>query len=101
MNTNDKSNATWRPRDSAIKGRLSTTEKNALPASAFAFPEARKEPMLDAAHVRNALSRFDQVKDVTNADRDLAFANIQKAAKHFEIQMTETNWHEFGARHTG
>jgi hypothetical protein len=55
--------------------------------------------MIDASHVRNAMSRFDQVKDVTDSDRDLAFSNIQKAAKHFDINMKETNWHQFGAKH--
>ena len=74
-------------------------EKISLPATAFAFPHARKEPMTDAAHVRDAMARFNQVSDVTDAERDLAFANFQKAASHFDIQMKETDWHQFGARH--
>jgi hypothetical protein len=69
-----------------------------LPDTAFAFPSARKEPMTDAAHVRDAMARFNQVGDVTDAERDLAFANFQKAASHFYIQMKETDWHQFGAR---
>ncbi len=40
--------------------------------------------MTDAAHVRDAMARFNQVGDVTDAERDLAFANFQKAASHFE-----------------
>ena len=99
MANNDKSAATWKPHVPVTHGHLSTDKKNALPDSAFAFPNARKEPMIDASHVRNAMSRFDQVNDVTDTDRDLAFSNIQKAAKHFHIQMKETNWHEFGTRH--
>jgi len=31
----------------------------------FAFPFERKEPLNDAAHVRNAIARFDQVQGVT------------------------------------
>jgi hypothetical protein len=52
--------------------------------------------MTDATHIRDAMARFNQVKDVTDAERNLAFANIQKAANHFEIQMKETDWHQFG-----
>jgi hypothetical protein len=89
---------TWEPHGSATHGRLSAAEKDSLPPSAFAFPRARKEPMTNAAHVRDAMSRFDQVEGVTDAERDLAFANIQKAANHFGIQMKETNWHQFGQR---
>jgi hypothetical protein len=91
--------ATWKPDGSAIHGRLSAKDKASLPASAFAFPRARKEPMTDAAHVRDAMARFNQVGGVTHAERDLAFANFQKAASHFDIQMKETDWHQFGAHH--
>jgi hypothetical protein len=35
---------------------MSTADQNDLAASKFAFPEARKEPLTDAAHVRNAAS---------------------------------------------
>jgi hypothetical protein len=80
-----------------MRGRLSKAVKNSLPATAFAFPHARKEPMTDAAHVRDAMARFNQVGDVSDAERDLAFCNIQKAASHFDIQMKETDWHQFGA----
>jgi len=91
------SETTWEPHGSATHGRLSTAEKDSLPASVFAFPSARKEPMTNAAHVRDAMARFDQVKDVSDSDRDLAFANIKKAAKHFGIQMKETDWRQFGS----
>ena len=87
---------TWQPHDE--QGRLSTQEKNDLPESVFAFPKQRKEPMTDATHVRNALARFDQVKDVSDADRDLAFANIQKAARHYKMEMTEGSWQELGKK---
>ena len=88
---------TWQPFEPATHGRLSTAMKNSLPATAFAFPRARKEPMTDAAHVRDAMARFNQVGDVSNAERDLAFRNIQEAARHFDIQMKEANSHQFGA----
>jgi hypothetical protein len=37
---------------------LRTADQNDLPDSAFAFPGARKEPLVDATHVRNAVARF-------------------------------------------
>ncbi len=77
-------------------GQLSAEDRKELPDSAYAFPGKRKEPLTDADHVRNALARFDQVKDVTDAERDAAFENIKKAAKHYRIEMTETSWKELG-----
>jgi hypothetical protein len=38
----------------------------------FAFPRAEKEPLTDAAHVRNAIARFNQVQGVTDAECDEA-----------------------------
>jgi hypothetical protein len=72
------------------------TEQSDLPDSVYAFPKQRKEPLTDAKHVRNAVARFDQVIDVSDADRELAFANIEKAAKYYDVDLSETNWHELG-----
>ena len=85
---------TWKPHTE--HGELSTKEKNDLPESVFAFPKQRKEPLTDADHVRNALARFDQVKDVSDEDRDLAFANIKTAAEHYGVDIKETNWRQLG-----
>jgi hypothetical protein len=89
---------TWKPCKRELNDRLSTAEIDSLPRSCFAFPDARKEPMTDASHVRNALARFNQVHDASDFDRDLAFANIQEAARHFGISVRETNWRQLGAR---
>jgi Family of unknown function (DUF6582) len=86
--------ATWEPYEK--HGRL--TQQSDLPDTVFAFPKQRKEPLTDAQHVRNAVARFDQVIDVSDADRDLAFANIQKAAKHYDVNLLETTWHQLGNR---
>jgi hypothetical protein len=85
---------TWKPVDE--RGTLSTEDRKELPDSAYAFSGKRKEPLTDAQHVRNALARFDQTKDVTDAERDQAFDNIKKAAKHYKIDMTETDWRQLG-----
>jgi hypothetical protein len=84
--------ATWEPYEE--HGRL-TTRSN-LPDTVFAFPHQRKEPLTDAQHVRNAVARFDQVIDVPDEDRDLAFVNIEKAARHYNVDLSETNWHQLG-----
>ena len=85
---------TWKPHEK--HGELAAADRNELPDSAYAFPKKRKEPLTDAKHVRNALARFDQVEDVTDAEREQAFANIKKAAEHYGVEMTEKNWHELG-----
>ena len=73
---------------------MSTAEKDRLPDKEFAFPEQRKEPLTDARHVRNAIARFDQVEDVTDADRDRAWKRIVAAAKHFDVEVSESSWRD-------
>src|SRR5687767_8865762 len=85
---------TWKPHEK--HGELAAADRNALPDSAYAFPMKRKEPLTDAKHVRNALARFDQVQGVTDAEREQAFANIKKAAKHYDVEVTENEWQDLG-----
>ena len=88
---------TWEPHTK--HGELNTDEREELSESAYAFPKDRKEPMTDASHaVRNALARFDQVKGVSDEDRDQAWANIKKAAKHYGIDVQEDNWRDLGKK---
>ncbi len=87
---------TWKPHTE--HGNLDDKDREKLPDSAYAFPKQRKEPITDASHVKNALARFDQVHDVSDADRDLAFANIKEAAKYYHIDVEEKNWHELGKK---
>ena len=88
---------TWEPYEE--HGRLSA--RSNLPDSVFAFPKQRKEPLTDAQHVRNAVARFDQVIDVPDSDRALAFANIEKAARYYAVDLAETNWHQRGVHPQG
>ena len=75
-------------------GGLSTAEKDDLADKEFAFPRERKEPLVDASHVRNAVARFDQVEGVTDTERDEAWRRIQAAAKKFGVELEEKSWHE-------
>src|SRR5438046_10379991 len=88
--------ATWKPH--TRHGELDAGDRDALPDSVFAFPKQRKEPLTDASHVKNALARFDQVEGVSDADRDVAFANIKKADKHYGIEVEESNWKQLGKK---
>ena len=87
---------TWRPPEDPgqFSGRLDAAQADSLPDSAFAFPGLRKEPLVSASHVRNALARFDQVEGADDADRALAFANIRAAASYFDVHVSETSWHD-------
>ncbi|TXH41309.1 MAG: hypothetical protein E6Q90_12160 [Actinobacteria bacterium] len=85
---------TWQADD--VDGALTTAERDRLPASVFAFPEQRKEPLTSASHVRDAVARFNQVAGVDASDRDLAWANIQAAAEHYGVTLREDSWHELG-----
>jgi hypothetical protein len=73
---------------------LSTAEENRMPERAFAFPEERKEPLTDAAHVRNAVARFDQVEGVSDAERDEAWKRIQSAARRFDVDVSADDWRD-------
>ena len=55
---------------------------------AFAYVDSsgtRRLPIHDASHVRNALSRFGQVRFETDAARERARARLLQAAKRFRI----------------
>lgn len=73
---------------------LSTADKNKLDDKQFAFPKERKEPLVDAKHVRNAVARFDQVEGVTDKERDQAWRRIKTAAKKFDVEIEEKGWRE-------
>lgn len=73
---------------------LSTLGRNALPNRKFAFPAQRKAPLENASHVRNAVARFDHVKDVTDTERDAAWQRIKAAARVYGVALHETGWRE-------
>jgi hypothetical protein len=89
--------STWKPHEKY--GQL--TGRGDLPDSVFAFPRERKEPLTDASHVRNAIARFDQTIGVSDEERELAFANIKKAAEFYGVDVTEADWHQLGRRPGG
>jgi hypothetical protein len=76
--------------------KLDEADRDDLSARQFAFPKQRKEPLEDASHVRNAVARFDQVKDVSDDERDEAWKRIEAAAKKFDVKLEERSWRELG-----
>jgi hypothetical protein len=73
---------------------MSTADRDKLDDQEFAFPAERKEPLTDARHVRNAISRFDQVEGVSDAERDKAWKRILAAARRFDVEVSESSWRD-------
>jgi hypothetical protein len=73
--------------------KLTTEQRNALPDSDFALiqekdgKKVRRFPINDEAHVRNALARLPQAKDISEEERKSTLEKILKRAK--ELNMTE------------
>ena len=68
--------------------RLDAAARAKLPDRAFAYIDAqgrRRLPIYDAAHVRNALARFNQVDFEDDDARDRARRRLLAAAKRFRI----------------
>ena len=77
---------------------LDAKDREELKDSQYAFPKERKEPLNDADHVRNAMARFDQVKGVSDDERDEAWKRIKKAADKYGVEVHEKSWRELGKR---
>ena len=68
--------------------RLDPRERAELPDRAFAYVDSRgrrRLPIHDAAHVRNALARFNQTAFEDEAARERATLRLLNAAKRFKI----------------
>jgi hypothetical protein len=76
--------------------KLSADDRDDLEKGDFAFPKERKEPLENASHVRNAIARFNQVKGVSDDERDAAWKRIEAAAKKFDVEVSEKSWREIG-----
>jgi hypothetical protein len=78
--------------------KINEQKRDSISSGEFAFPKERKEPIHDAAHVRNAIARFNQVEGVTEAERDEAWQRIKHAAAKFGVEMNESSWRELPSR---
>ena len=82
-----------RPKNVAA-GDLPTPARNALPKTEFGWPEQRKFPLPDAAHVRNAAARLAQAVKAGHISKGTA-AKIHKrivaAGKRFGVEVASTD----------
>ena len=78
--------------------KLDQKHRDAIDDGKFAFPKERKEPLENATHVRNAIARFNQVKDVSDDERDAAWKRIKTAAKKHGVEVNEKSWREIGKK---
>ena len=74
--------------------KLKEVSRDHIADEDFAFPKERKEPIHDAAHVRNAIARFKQVQGVTEHERDAAWKRIKAAAKKHNVELHEEHWRD-------
>ena len=68
--------------------KLTASERAKLPDSAFAYVDStgkRRLPINDESHVRNALSRFDQVHFESDAARERSRMRLLNAAKKYGL----------------
>lgn len=78
--------------------KLTAETRDNLDEGSFAFPKQRKEPLENASHVRNAIARFNQVENVSDAERDAAWKRIKAAAKKHGVDVNEESWREIGKK---
>jgi hypothetical protein len=74
--------------------KLNQAQRDKISDAHYAFPDEEKEPLNDAAHVRNAIARFNQVEGVSDTERDAAWKRIKAAAKKFGVEVKEESWRE-------
>jgi hypothetical protein len=79
--------------DDAV-AKLDQDDRDRLGGRDYAFPKERKEPLEDARHVRNAVARFNQVKGVSDEERDAAWKRIEAAARKFGVELEERSWRD-------
>jgi hypothetical protein len=79
--------------------KITEQKRENIGSGGFAFPKQRKEPLHDAAHVRNAIVRFNQVEGVTDKERDEAWKRIKRAAAEFNVEVNESSWRDLA--HSG
>ena len=81
------SSASNKPDQGDSMAKLNEAARDKIPATKFAFPKQRKEPLENATHVRNAAARFNQVQGVTEAERRAAWKRIEAAAKKYDVEL--------------
>ena len=82
------------PKNTKNLGDLDAAKRNDLPESKFAWPEQRKYPIHDAAHVRNAAARLaQQVKEgkISKSTASKIHKRIAAAGKKFGVDVSASD----------
>lgn len=61
-----------------LMAKLSYEERKEMPKKEFGVPGARRFPMPDAAHARNALARLPQAKGLSKSQRSHIHAMAER-----------------------
>jgi hypothetical protein len=71
---------------------LDTKARDRLRSTQFAYVDSKSDehlPIHDAAHVRNAIARFNQTEFESKAAKERARRKVLSAAKRFGIEVDE------------
>jgi hypothetical protein len=71
---------------------LTTTKRDRLRDSSFAYIDKAGErhlPINDAAHVRNAIARFDQTDFESQTAKHAAAKRVLAAARRYDIEVSD------------
>jgi Zn-dependent membrane protease YugP len=79
--------------------KLTAETRNEIGDTQFAFPAQRKEPLENATHVRNAVSRFNQVRGVSDSEKDAAWQRILDAAGKYDVNVSKSTWRDLPSDH--
>ncbi len=72
-----------------LDSELDAKERHALPAKEFAVPDKEGLPIQDEAHVRAAMSRFNQYDFADDAEKKAAYGRIVRKAKALGIDSSD------------
>lgn len=72
---------------------LDPESSSGWPDSLFANPLKRRGPLLNARYVSLVIRCFDVFAD-NDAEREIAYARLVAAARHFEVPLSARSWRE-------
>ncbi len=72
-----------------VAAPIKSTQRNALPDSAFGVPGKRKFPLDTCARVQNAMARFNQAKGLDSSEKAALRRKILARARACDIEVTK------------
>jgi hypothetical protein len=78
--------------EEALMSELNTHQRDRLPRDEFAYIDregGKHLPINDAAHVRNAMARWNQTDFESKAAKERARKSILRAAEQYDIEIAD------------